>query len=77
MIVECSAPANIALIKYMGKLDSKVNRPTNSSLSYTLENLKTFVRLTYLGESAEDRWQAMTKEDCQPLDLSEQGQHRF
>ncbi len=77
MIVECSAPANIALIKYMGKLDSKVNRPTNSSLSYTLENLKTFVRLTYLGESAADRWQAMTKEDCQPLDLSEQGQQRF
>ncbi len=38
-----SAPANIALVKYMGKTEG--NLPTNSSLSYSLEHLRTQVRL--------------------------------
>ncbi|HPI40634.1 MAG TPA: diphosphomevalonate decarboxylase [Pseudobdellovibrionaceae bacterium] len=37
-----SAPSNIALIKYMGK------NPINSSLSYTLDHLRTTVRITNL-----------------------------
>lgn len=39
------APANIALIKYMGKKDDKNNSPDNPSLSYTLNNLLTSVLL--------------------------------
>lgn len=45
--VETSAPSNIALIKYMGKIEGSGNKPTNSSLSYTLEHLRSFVRITY------------------------------
>ena len=41
-----SAPSNIALIKYMGKTDEQDNRPTNRSLSYTLNHLRTTVELT-------------------------------
>jgi len=32
----CTAPINIAVIKYWGKRDTKLNLPTNSSLSVTL-----------------------------------------
>lgn len=39
------APANIALIKYMGKKNSEQNTPINSSLSYTLDDLKSFVEM--------------------------------
>ncbi len=39
------APANIALIKYMGKKDNEKNIPDNPSLSYTLNNLLSSVVL--------------------------------
>ncbi|KTC64484.1 mevalonate diphosphate decarboxylase (plasmid) [Legionella adelaidensis] len=39
------APANIALVKYMGKKDSEKNIPLNASLSYTLNNLVSSVSL--------------------------------
>jgi diphosphomevalonate decarboxylase len=41
--VTCSAPVNIAVIKYWGKRNSKLLLPTNSSLSVTLsqDHLKT------------------------------------
>ncbi|MDG0817404.1 diphosphomevalonate decarboxylase [Bdellovibrio svalbardensis] len=71
-----SAPSNIALIKYMGKIEGSGNKPTNGSLSYTLENLKTFVRLTAI-EGAQDQWKALVREDLEPLNLSEKGQQRF
>lgn len=35
-VVTCSAPTNIAVIKYWGKDDEKLNTPMNSSLSVTL-----------------------------------------
>lgn len=74
--VTVSAPSNIALIKYMGKIEGSGNKPTNASLSYTLENLRTFVRLTPI-ESLQDQWRPFVREDLQPIDLSEKGQQRF
>jgi diphosphomevalonate decarboxylase len=44
MLWSASAPSNIALIKYMGKANSS-NEPINSSFSYTLEHLRTYVTL--------------------------------
>jgi diphosphomevalonate decarboxylase len=71
-----SAPSNIALIKYMGKIEGSGNKPTNSSLSYTLENLKTFVRLTQI-DQGEDQWKPLVRPDLEHLDLSEKGKLRF
>ncbi len=45
MIMKTSAPSNIALIKYMGKIEGLGNKPTNASISWTLENLRTEVQL--------------------------------
>lgn len=50
-----SAPANIALIKYMGKLDASVNRGSNPSLSLTLEALRTEVEISILA-AEKDAW---------------------
>lgn len=75
--VIASAPSNIALIKYMGKTEGGGNNPTNASLSYTLDNLRTFVRLTPLPEGEKDQWRCLREESLQVLDLSEKGQTRF
>lgn len=40
-----SAPSNIALIKYMGKIPGAVNQTINPTLSYTLKNLTSEVEL--------------------------------
>jgi diphosphomevalonate decarboxylase len=56
---EASAPSNIALIKYMGKKPAGTaggNVPMNSSLSWTLDNLRSFVQIEQ-NNSAEDRWE--------------------
>lgn len=74
--VTVSAPSNIALIKYMGKIEGSGNKPTNGSLSYTLENLRTYVRLTEV-EGAQDQWKPLVREDLQKIELSEKGQQRF
>lgn len=71
-----SAPSNIALIKYMGKTESSGNVPTNASLSYTLDHLRTFVRLTKISENA-DRWAALEGIEFEAMALSEKGQNRF
>jgi len=39
------APSNIALIKYMGKIDGSANLPENASLSMTLDRLATWVEI--------------------------------
>jgi len=70
---ESSAPSNIALIKYMGKTDSVGNRPTNASLSWTLENLRTYVRIRELKkdqhkDQARDQHQHEAQHEAQYLD---------
>lgn len=77
MRIEASAPSNIALIKYMGKLDTAQNNPCNSSLSYTLNHLRTFVTLEVHAELKQDKWQALEREDLRPIQLSEKGLTKF
>ncbi len=74
--IESSAPSNIALVKYMGKTDASVNKPTNASLSYTLSELKTFVRIQKTADH-KDHWQAYVRDDLRPIKLSETGQSKF
>ncbi len=69
-----AAPANIALIKYMGKIQRPGNVPTNASLSYTLPHLRTHVELE-LVPGASDRWEPLSGFPI--LDLSEKGRDRF
>jgi diphosphomevalonate decarboxylase len=76
MTWKASAPSNIALIKYMGKLDFAKNIPSNSSLSYTLQNLKTFVEIERT-EGAEDQWKPLVQSGCLSPIFSIQGQKRF
>lgn len=77
MTVEISAPSNIALIKYMGKLEGQGNRPTNSSLSWTLENLKSFVRITSKPDFATDQWAPLNESYTVDLQLSEKSIARY
>ncbi len=71
------APANIALIKYMGKKDSSSNVPDNSSLSYTLDHLVSTVHLE-CHTLERDCWQPLLHEGCSShFNLSLAGQERF
>lgn len=70
------APANIALIKYMGKASPTTNLPLNASLSYTLPQLITRVELEKSTEQT-DRWEALTQPDFIPHLFSEKSQQRF
>ena len=66
------APANIALIKYMGKVSSEENIPTNSSLSYTLPEYYTKVSVR---PAAYDQWQRLA--GYQDPGLSKQAVARY
>jgi diphosphomevalonate decarboxylase len=70
------APANIALIKYMGKKDSEHNIPTNPSLSYTLNNLLSSV-VVETHSAKKDFWEPLDTPGAPPFALSSQGQERF
>ena len=70
------APANIALIKYMGKKETHSNLPDNSSLSYTLNNLLSTVRLE-LSSTSSDYWQPLPIPGTREFLLAEAGQKRF
>ncbi|MEQ1877927.1 MAG: diphosphomevalonate decarboxylase [Bdellovibrionia bacterium] len=64
MIWTSEAPANIALIKYMGKTADNV--PLNCSLSFTLEKFKTKVILEKIEGRSSDEWtrnQTMAESD--------------
>ncbi|HAT9916103.1 TPA: diphosphomevalonate decarboxylase [Legionella pneumophila subsp. pneumophila] len=70
------APANIALIKYMGKKDENSNLPDNSSLSYTLSNLLSSVKLEKL-PTKKDIWEPLTIPGAPEFNLSVEAQKRF
>jgi diphosphomevalonate decarboxylase len=72
-----SAPANIALIKYMGKENASINLPMNASLSYTLPQLLTTVEIE-TSTGTQDQWEPLedTPEFTAPP-LSSAGQNRF
>ncbi|XP_074057382.1 diphosphomevalonate decarboxylase [Macrotis lagotis] len=64
--VTCSAPTNIAVIKYWGKRDEKLILPINSSLSVTLNQnqLKTTTTVAISRDFKEDRiWLNGKEED--------------
>lgn len=77
MKVKASAPSNIALIKYMGKIEGQGNRPTNSSISWTLESLRSFVQITLDENLNQDQWKPLQGEGLLPLPLSEKSVSRF
>jgi diphosphomevalonate decarboxylase len=56
--VRVRAPSNIAVVKYMGKVDSQLNLPSNGSLSLTLNALATDALFERVKESSEVRWSA-------------------
>ncbi|KGP63408.1 diphosphomevalonate decarboxylase [Legionella norrlandica] len=71
------APANIALIKYMGKKDEDSNLPDNSSLSYTLNNLLSSVKLEKL-PTKKDIWEPLYIPGAiEEFNLSVEAQQRF
>lgn len=70
------APANIALIKYMGKKDGGSNLPENPSLSYTLNDLLSTVKLECL-TSKKDIWEPLNVPGANEFTLSLAGQQRF
>ena len=71
--IEVSAPSNIALIKYMGKAATASNLPANASLSYTLENLRSFVTLEET--SGADSWAPL--HGFPAVELSDHGRQKF
>lgn len=70
------APSNIALIKYMGKKDEQSNLPDNSSLSYTLNNLLSTVKLELL-PGKKDLWEPLITPGGSQFNLSAAGQKKF
>ncbi len=76
MVFEASAPSNIALIKYMGKIDFSRNIPSNASLSYTLNKLLTKVEIEKI-DAAQDQWKPLSQKGFLSPIFSEKGQRRF
>jgi diphosphomevalonate decarboxylase len=74
--VRAEGYSNIALIKYMGKLDSTKNEASNPSFSYTLPHLKTVVKISESPAGA-DQWKSLSEEGLMPIELSEKGQAKF
>ena len=70
------APANIALIKYMGKQNSQTNTPTNASLSYTLPHLKSYVALKQ-HDGPMDIWKPLHKPGLFTQSFSADAQQRY
>jgi diphosphomevalonate decarboxylase len=65
--MKTSAPSNIALIKYMGKIEGAGNKPTNASLSWTMENLRTEVDLQVV--NGPDQWEPLGEMKLKPAGI--------
>ncbi len=61
----------------MGKTDPVLNLPCNASISYTLEHLRTYVRLKANPQLKEDQWALLERADLRPMTLSEHGKNKF
>ncbi|MBX3033513.1 MAG: diphosphomevalonate decarboxylase [Bdellovibrionaceae bacterium] len=62
----------------MGKVEGTGNRPTNASLSYTMNHLVTEVSIAALPkEATEDRWRPLVKPGFGAPALSETGRAKF
>lgn len=70
------APANIALIKYMGKSNEDTNLPANPSLSYTLDKLQTSVVLEQQ-QGIHDFWEPLNIPGANPFMLPPEAQKRY
>jgi diphosphomevalonate decarboxylase len=77
LVIEATAPSNIALIKYMGKEDASSNVPSNSSLSWTLDDLRTYVRVTLREDLHKDQWQPLKDNRVENLALSSASIQRY
>lgn len=67
---ECSAPSNIALVKYWGKKENQI--PANPSISFTLNNCKTITKVEFVKKEPQDEFsfdllfEGRPKEDFKP-----------
>ncbi len=61
----------------MGKTDPISNKPTNVSISYTLDELRTYVRMQKIETLSEDVWAPFELSDLMPIRLSEKGTAKF
>ena len=68
VLSDLTAPSNIALIKYMGKMEGNI--PTNGSLSYTLNHLTSRVRVS--AHEGRDEWRPLGS-----FEMDQKGQQRF
>jgi len=73
--ISAEAPSNIALIKYMGKIDHQNNVPSNPSISYTLPHLKTKVSID-VTENINALWMS-DPTSTYSLSLSDEGKNKF
>ncbi|MCC5791647.1 MAG: diphosphomevalonate decarboxylase [Legionellaceae bacterium] len=70
------APANIALIKYMGKLQEGENEPENPSFSYSLPKLLSSVQMETI-KTRKDYWEPLHSPGAPLFVLSEPAQQRY
>jgi diphosphomevalonate decarboxylase len=75
-VSEAQAPSNIALIKYMGKIEGSGNRPTNASISYAAPHLVTACSIESI-EGAVDEWGPLHRSGFGAPNLSAFGQQKF
>ena len=67
---ECTAPSNIALVKYWGKKENQI--PANPSISFTLNNCKTISKVAFLKKDSKNEFsfdllfEGKPKEDFKP-----------
>ena len=67
---ECSAPSNIALVKYWGKKENQI--PANPSISFTLNNCKTITKVKFTKKTINNEFsfdllfEGKPKEDFKP-----------